>query len=89
MNLLAIESKQNVNDVMQSLREKGFADYQMKTLETIENGKKAFHSAIWSISRDLPNGERELVIGKIETSLEKQADGSWVPVGSTWTQTPF
>jgi len=32
MNLLAIESKQNVNDVMQSLREKGFADYQMKTL---------------------------------------------------------
>ena len=88
-NLLAIESKQNVNEVMQSLREKGFADYQIKTLDTIENGKEAFHSAIWSVARELPNGERELIIGKIETSLGKQADGSWVPVVSTWTQTLF
>ncbi len=89
MNLLPIESEQNVNDVMQSLREKGFADYQIKTLETIENGKEAFHSAIWSVARELPNGERELVMGKIETSLGKQADDSWVPVVSTWTQTLF
>jgi hypothetical protein len=89
MNLLAIKSEQNVYDVMQSQREKGFADYQIKTLGIIDNDNVALHSAIWGVARELPNGERELAIGRIETSLRKQNDGNWVPVESTWTQTPF
>lgn len=89
MNLLTIKSEQNIYDVMQSLREKRFADYQIKTLGIIDNDNVALHSAIWGVARELPNGERELVIGRIETSLRKQNDGSWVPVESTWTQTPF
>lgn len=89
MNLLTIKSEQNIYDVMQSQREKGFADYQIKTLGIIDNDNMALHSAIWGVARELPNGERELVIGRIETSLRKQNDGSWVPVESTWTQTPF
>jgi len=89
MNLLAIKSEQNIYGVMQSLREKGFADYHMKTLGIINNDNEALHSAIWSVAHELPNDERELVIGKIATSLKKQNDGSWVPFESTWTQTPF
>lgn len=89
MNLLTIKSEQNIYDVMQSQREKGFSDYQIKTLGIIDNDNVALHSAIWGVARELPNSERELAIGRIETSLRKQNDGSWVPVESTWTQTPF
>ena len=60
--------------VMQSLYEKGFSDFQIKTLETIANGNEARHLAIWSVARELENGERELVIGKIDTNLIKQED---------------
>lgn len=79
----------NQDLLMQSLRDRGFDDFHVKTLETINNGNEASHLAIWSVTRESTNGERELVIGKISTHLGKREDGDWETIESTWTQSPF
>ncbi|MFQ5660767.1 MAG: hypothetical protein ACE5GZ_10080 [Gammaproteobacteria bacterium] len=62
-----------------SLHTQGFDDYQIKTLDISINGTDAIHTSIWAVARDLPNGDRELIMGKIYTDMARQQDGSWKP----------
>ena len=75
--------------LLQSLHGRGFSDFQVRTLEMMEAESEASHLAMWSVSRNLSNGDRELVIGRIHTQLQKQADGKWKEADSSWTLSPF
>jgi hypothetical protein len=80
---------ETVNNASKQILNESFDDYQIKTLDISTNGIDALHTAIWAVARDLPNGERELIMGKIYTDMTRQEDGSWKPVASTWTEGPF
>ena len=80
---------ETTNDASRQALNESFDDYQIKTLDISTNGTDALHTAIWGVARDLPNGDRELTMGKIYTDMTRQQDGSWKPVASTWTEGPF
>ncbi len=80
---------ETANDASRQALNDRFDDYQIKTLDISTNGTDALHTAIWAVARDLPNGDRELTMGKIYTDMTRQQDGSWKPVASTWTEGPF
>ncbi len=82
----AVES---VNNASKQTLNESFDNSQIKTLDISNNGTEALHTAIWGVARDLPNGERELTMGKIFTEMTRQQDGSWKPIASTWTDGPF
>ncbi len=80
---------ETANDASKRALNESFDDYQIKTLDISSNGTEALHTAIWAVARDLPNGDRELIMGKIYTDMTRQQDGSWKPVASIWTDGPF
>ncbi len=78
-----------VNDASKQVLNESFDNYLVKTVDITSNGTDALHTAVWGVARDLPNGDRELTMGKIYTDMSQQRDGSWQPVASTWTEGLF
>ena len=77
------------NEASKQVLNESYDNYLVKTVDITSNGTDALHTAIWTVARDLPNGDRELNMGKIYTDMSQQQDGSWKPIASTWTEGLF
>lgn len=79
-----LEGKGEIATYLDELRNVGFSEYSISSIDMDVKGDIAYTTALWEATRVDTNGNVILLEGNITSVLERQEDGSWKIKLQSW-----